>query len=73
MDRDAQNLLDTVTDELRHNSEDMHRLTRRRRILERAATYLRTGKAAGLVEAELACELPQHSNLITLNRTTRRT
>jgi hypothetical protein len=32
---------------------------------------LRTGKAAGLVEAELAHELPQHSNITVLNRTTR--
>lgn len=66
MDRDAQNLLNSITSEIRGISEDEHRLRRRRNILAEAATELRTGKAASLVEAKLEAELPQHNNLIIL-------
>lgn len=64
MDRDAQELLGSITHEIGSISDDQHRLARRRRILEQAATRLRTGKSASVVEAELAAELPQHSNLM---------
>lgn len=63
MDRDAQSLLNSITHEISGISNDQHRLARRRRILEQAATRLRTGKSASVVEAELEAELPQHSNL----------
>lgn len=68
MDRDAQKLLDSIMAEIRGISEEEHRLRRRRNILSAAATKLRTGKAAGLVEAELEHELPQQSNIVVLNR-----
>ena len=63
MDRDAQALLNTISEEISGISQEQHRLARRRRILEHAATQLRTGKSASVVEAELEAELPQHRNL----------
>lgn len=68
MDHDAQELLGCITQEVHGISEEQHRLARRRRILEQAATRLRTGKSASVVEAELEAELPQHSNLIMKGR-----
>jgi len=68
MDRDAQELLGSITHEIESISDDQHRLARRRQILQQAATRLRTGKSASIVEAELAAELPQHTRLITRER-----
>lgn len=64
MDRDAQTLLTMLSEEISGISQEQHRLARRRRILEQAATRLRTGKSASVVEAELEAELPQHTNLM---------
>lgn len=54
MNGDERDLLATITQILEQNSQDQHQLAREQRALRDAATQLRTGRSAAVVEAQLA-------------------
>ena len=58
MTPEAKALLDAITAEQATNSETLHRLTRRQRILQHMATLLRTGTSVAIVEAHMEEQLP---------------
>ena len=70
MTPDAKTLLDAIAIEQARNSETLHRLSRRQRILQHAATLLRTGTAVTIVEAHLEEQLP-HAPVVPILRRTK--
>lgn len=68
MEQAAKVLLEQIVAEDASISETLHRLSRRRKILQEAATKLRTGVSAAVVEAHMEAALPARPAAVSMRR-----